>query len=612
MRLPWPFRRQPSDGAAAPAAVGVVQRVEAPVRHDWRVAGTLLPTFAGDPGIRIQRFPDEVAGRQLPTPILAPLGHARTVDGPAGLVSGLARPTLAPTTAAPGSRVDLPLRSRRPTAPAQRMTEGGGMSDGGPVPSGLAPSAAVPISDGDSAAPAPAHDLLPPLEPRQASVVAAPTPRPGPLTVARTPDPALAAGLSLAPSRGTAAAADPSARRIPGTAGETRAREAQGAPAVPGTPAGAPTRTILRTPGGSRVRLGPPVERSTLSPGSPSVDLALPARPAPTAPPAGTLQRHPAAHAPQAHPATPETPLTGGLAATIEEEPLVGSRPPAPAPGIPGGLVLARVVAASRPDDDGVAPDQPPPSSLGVMAPLVGVEAIGPSAPLRPTLPGRAPASPSTDAGQAAPGPARRPTMQRATAGGAAERGTSRPGAAQRLGTIPVARAVADGAAGWLDSPAGGVTRLTTAVAARGSADGRDASMGAAGDLRVARSATSVVASANDPRRPGARPSVATDAPALAVAQRASSVVAQRASTDALPAAPDDPTPSEDTSAPPTASAGPTATTAQPASPAGGATTIADRDLDEMVRRLYPRLRRSLSSELLVARERAGTLADVR
>jgi hypothetical protein len=47
--------------------------------------------------------------------------------------------------------------------------------------------------------------------------------------------------------------------------------------------------------------------------------------------------------------------------------------------------------------------------------------------------------------------------------------------------------------------------------------------------------------------------------------------------------------------------------------PSGGpATTIAERDLDEMVRRLYPRLRRSLSSELLVARERAGTLADLR
>ncbi len=44
----------------------------------------------------------------------------------------------------------------------------------------------------------------------------------------------------------------------------------------------------------------------------------------------------------------------------------------------------------------------------------------------------------------------------------------------------------------------------------------------------------------------------------------------------------------------------------------GSATSVADRDLDEMVRRLYPRLRRSLSTDLLVARERAGTLADLR
>jgi hypothetical protein len=51
---------------------------------------------------------------------------------------------------------------------------------------------------------------------------------------------------------------------------------------------------------------------------------------------------------------------------------------------------------------------------------------------------------------------------------------------------------------------------------------------------------------------------------------------------------------------------------APPTTPGGGsAAPIADRDLDEMVRRLYPRLRRSLSSELLVARERAGTLADL-
>jgi hypothetical protein len=49
-----------------------------------------------------------------------------------------------------------------------------------------------------------------------------------------------------------------------------------------------------------------------------------------------------------------------------------------------------------------------------------------------------------------------------------------------------------------------------------------------------------------------------------------------------------------------------------PGSPGSPVSPIAERDLDEMVRRLYPRLRRSLSSELLVARERAGTLADLR
>jgi hypothetical protein len=44
----------------------------------------------------------------------------------------------------------------------------------------------------------------------------------------------------------------------------------------------------------------------------------------------------------------------------------------------------------------------------------------------------------------------------------------------------------------------------------------------------------------------------------------------------------------------------------------GAPGAIPERDLAEMVRRLYPRLRRSLSSELLVARERAGSLADLR
>src|SRR5689334_8204395 len=114
MRLPWPFRRsEPDGGAPAPMADGAMQRLTAPVRHDWLNAAILHPTFVGDPGIRVQRFPEEIAGSQPPPPILAPLGHARSADGPAGLVSGLARPTLAPVVPAVGGRVDLPLRPGR-------------------------------------------------------------------------------------------------------------------------------------------------------------------------------------------------------------------------------------------------------------------------------------------------------------------------------------------------------------------------------------------------------------------------------------------------------------------------------------------------------------------
>ena len=51
---------------------------------------------------------------------------------------------------------------------------------------------------------------------------------------------------------------------------------------------------------------------------------------------------------------------------------------------------------------------------------------------------------------------------------------------------------------------------------------------------------------------------------------------------------------------------------AAPATPGGAAAQLSDRDMDEMLRKLYPRLRRHLTSELLVARERAGVLADLR
>jgi hypothetical protein len=52
-----------------------------------------------------------------------------------------------------------------------------------------------------------------------------------------------------------------------------------------------------------------------------------------------------------------------------------------------------------------------------------------------------------------------------------------------------------------------------------------------------------------------------------------------------------------------------------PDAPEGGAGSLAamsDRDIEELLRRLYPRLRNHLAAELLIARERVGTLVDYR
>jgi hypothetical protein len=42
----------------------------------------------------------------------------------------------------------------------------------------------------------------------------------------------------------------------------------------------------------------------------------------------------------------------------------------------------------------------------------------------------------------------------------------------------------------------------------------------------------------------------------------------------------------------------------------GGGTPQGDREIEELVRKIYPRLRHRLAGELLVSRERAGYLAD--
>ena len=118
--------------------------------------------------------------------------------------------------------------------------------------------------------------------------------------------------------------------------------------------------------------------------------------------------------------------------------------------------------------------------------------------------------------------------------------------------------------------------------------------------------------------RPAARTNVDSHANDMTVSRSASAAIPRMSPEAGGPNAfhaaiqladGDAPPPAADTSATSeTITAG--AAGGAPASSLSGG--MSDRDLDEVMRKLYPRLRRSLSSELLVARERAGVLADLR
>ncbi len=638
MHLPWPFRRSaPERGAAASGAtVGAAVDVAPPVRRtEWREVGRLRPSFAADPGIRVQRFRDELAGSQLPPPVLGPLGHARTADGPAGLVSGLTRPVVG--GAHPGSApvATLALRSR-PRVPLQRdavasddVTGSGEMSEtiDGPV--------------------------LPTPLVRQAPTVrdASPSAASSMLTVARTPQLVGAPMASASPARAVPALPGDPAGAAPGT--------------LASVPAGA--RTIIRGPGGSRVRLGAPIQREALQTAGSTIG-DRPLLPNPATPATSSVAA-----------ATPDaTAAPSGDARTTGDAPLVGTLRGAPGPisppadasdvvttAVPGGLVLARVVhAAETSPSDAVhkaapsASDEPsdPPAGRrsdgrGAMAPLVG------RMPLEPTA--WPPSPPGHVAGMAGPtrvGHVPTPTTSPATARSAAgprwlQRDVS-DGVSASSTDIPVGRSSAVPAPGgeplgWASmsrpsqptaSPAGDLDPVTAprrhAVMVAGSASvaggvGLAAGHASARTLQRHASATPAVgthvpvSSSPDTALPLqlARTTSLTPVTTVGAAARPSLPTAARATPGAATGrmtmqrapddTPDDPSGTSSVAATPAGEA-PTVTAPAPGASASPLAGLAERDLDEMVRRLYPRLRRSLSSELLVARERAGVLADLR
>lgn len=608
MRLHWPFRRPIPDGdaAATPLAARAGSRVEVPVRRDWRDAGSLRPTFVGDPGIRVQRFPVEIAGSRLPAPILGPLGHARGADGPAGLVSGIARPTLAPVTEGPDAGPGLRLRATRHGRPASG-------ADGTDAPAVATPTAGIPLAgDGELAVTAPARDPLPAWEPRRLPAAPASTPeRPTVrLTVARTPDLVLAAeGRGGGDARGT-------------QRGPVRS-DAGPAPiaTIPRAPAGASSRTILRTSRGPRTRIGAPILQGDAS--VPSLDL----------PPVGDRSRsrsstvvapvpEPAGEGGRPAPvadAASDAPLVGGLSSAVADATStarVGR--PAASPSVPRGLVLSRAASSAAvggptgQHDPAIVGQSGPPRRTGPLAGAVPITTT--PGGLRPTIPptqdgptgspdGRTGVS-SGDrrmAQRSASGPGLDPSARRLegpshgpVAGGRASTSTT---LAAPLGVRP------DGDVAHAAVARPGVSQATVT---RSSVPTRAIGPIGAPVLQLARPAPPAVAPAAHERSHLGAPAPRGAAGPTAVGQP---LTLLRATDDATGVTMGEVRPSM---GPDREGPGMPMVAGAAAASAQGATAMADRDIDEMVRRIYPRLRRSLTSELLVARERAGTLADVR
>ena len=652
MRLPWPSRRSigrsTGGGAAALAAAG--DGAQSPNAHpvgrsEWRHIGTLRPSFRADPGVRVQRFRADLAGSRLPDPILRPLGHERSADGPAGLVSGLTRPVISRVVAGLEGSGSLPMIIRR-----------------------AAPAADTPAVVDDGVA---VGVALPEMEPRRVPAVTGSTTVNRSLTTAQSivgtwaAAPAAAAPGVVQRDRAPLVAQTPPLN-LASAASVARDPGSSATMASPGV------RTILRSATGSRVRLGPPISRSADAPLTLVSPMDAPSRAGATA------SRMGAGAASSGSGSAGDAPLAGGLLSAIpgmasESGPTVamGSAGAPNGSGAgssrlpygslaPVGLVRARVVTAPDPTVIG-APDvltSSPAVPPTTTAPLVGSEPLSPT-----TWPPGSASGPAGASAQTFEATRRAGSAPASTSSGAAARPSAavNPRAIQRDSAPMPASNEHSGAAGGTGPATDGRSNVVAAprpnsgsgLSARGATvDGHvtipaeigpldrgsgravlahelvhvqqqrtlGAQMPAPGsesahrlesvartaeaaasweELTLAKPATRP-APADAPPSAGMTVSRTTGGPPQGRATTAVHVAMQLADGDAPP-------PAADT----------TEVAGTPAAAGGGASgatgvgaTLSERDLDEVLRRLYPRLRRSLSSELLVARERAGMLAD--
>ncbi len=588
MRWPFGHRSTSPDRAAAPAPAAPA----AARPHDaWRRLPAVQRAVGRPPLVApADVFADHLATRRPPELALQPLGHEVSPLATPGRLIGVARPA----GAANAGRIDLPL---------QRMQ---GQPDGGPAELAWSsfdpPLTAAPIEAGppvafqrlapdDPVLTSSAPTVVPAapagrLDIRPAGSVAGPPASPLQRSAAPDSDPAAAVIVAQAP----APVVLPAARRP--TLGEAR-RLGLGAPLRPGTapavqrseavaggasaflPRGLPTPTATATLAGSAARSGQADRPASLPPseaGEPPVDV----RPTPSTAPDLLLVR----------PIAIQRIVAGDAPATVDG-------PTAWSPGdAPGGLPIVPLAGraalveidrdALQPDATGSLPDSEPAALPGAttappapdagdwLAPVAGgsirvSSAASLLAPVQRT-------AWVGSAGRTAPARPETPPANAWTAPG--------PGA-------PVGRPAVSGAPGAWPPPVGPADQPGRALPVQ-------LSMG---------SAATAVSPAVLPLVPALAP---RPAPVEAGRPMSSAGTIQRESDapSAGPAPAGGSTPVADAAAATASAAGMAGAGASPAE--------RDRELDDLARRLYGRIRARLSAELLADRERAGQITDLR
>jgi hypothetical protein len=605
--LRWPFGRKSSRGDGPSASTAIDADVPAAAaRPDaaWRSLPAIQRAI-GDPPVVAPAAPfaARLATRQPPQLALEVLGHEVSPLAAPGLLIGRA----SPADAFNSGRVELPVQRAAPGGPAT-LAEAPGWSSFD-APGGEGPASVPAAADGagqPGASSAGSQQSGPPAVQRSAVRPILTT------SVATSVDAAPAGRLDLRPS--SASPLEPRARAAGPVNQQLAADPVQLTPAVtlPELPPRRPTLGQARRLGlGAPLRSadGAAVQRSVqpgvLEPaavGMPVVPTppSSPARsdsgsgPIPPGPPVGS--RLPADTGPDLRPAaSPElnVDLTPAHTPELTQE-LTVVRP----------LSIQRLPASTRPGAQGPGADLPADRGpWGSSSPIAG-----PGAPARPAATGR-------------PTPDDRPAVRvsRLAAdepGDALEVDGREPmnepiGGTSPIGGWPIRASSADSlvrapvpaADGVARSSPGPVRPISAGPVVARSIDDHGHAPGAIAGSVLAQLAELGISVHGQPAGPLVQRTIAADRPP-AEPERATVVPVQRA-VQINEMQVSVPSGGQQASAP--GSTGGAAGLGPTASPADR-----DRELDELARRLYGRIRTRLAAELLADRERAGLLVDLR